>query len=168
MWNKNHKAAQRNKVFQPKFDAKQQTIQNYAYELRTAALLLDNPLPEDQLVEQFALGLPASLSKQVHTMQGSFDEVVARIIRFDNVGKAAAEPFKLTDETREWITVDGERVRKRTGARCYKKGCTVNGGMDHFARDHTRNSPSQGPTERSGAAENGRGAATNNEGAPQN
>jgi hypothetical protein len=88
VWNNNHKATQRSKTLQPKYDPRSQTRNKYVYELRTASLLLDHPLSEFQLIEQFTLGLPASVAKQVHTMSGIFDEVVARTGRFDNVGKA--------------------------------------------------------------------------------
>lgn len=71
-------------------------------------------------------------------MSGSYDDILAKQgrVRTSAVhnGEKVLHIYEGASEGHVWVS--GRRIQSRPGAKWFKKGCTDNKGMDHFARDH--------------------------------
>ena len=165
-YNSNHQAAVRDKVFRPKYDSKTQSVEDYGNAIKTAALALGYRIPERQLIDQFEHGLPPNLEKHATGLSGTFDEVVAMTAKYERACKRGNESFRVVGEGGSssaypgYLTINGRRVRRRPGVLCYRRGCDVNGGKDHFSRDHREPTAAQAKDEKATESGNGRDAAT--------
>ena len=171
-YNSNHQASVRDKVFRPKYDSRSQTIEEYGNAIKTAALALGYGIPERQLIDQFEQGLPTSLEKHVTGLSGTFDEIVAMTAKYERACKRP-ESFRRMGEGDEgnYLTINGGRVRRRpaSGVLCYRHRCDVNGGRDHFARDHKEPAPAAPAQAQSAQAQQGNGSgAASGQTAPSN
>lgn len=169
VYNDAHKSTAQEQLYNPKYDPKKETIVAYSTRLKSTSMALDQPMSNKQLIKQFARGLPHYLNKTVVTMRGDYDDIVARTIQFDALAKPS-ESFRAIDEAGAapgYLVTDGRRVKHRPGVLCYRRNCNVNGGKDHFNRDH-RATESQNEAQQ-GSSGNGSGASTGTAGsaAPQ-
>ena len=165
-YNSNHQASVRDKVFRPKYDSKTQTIEEYGNAIKTAALALGYGIPERQLIDQFEQGLPTTLEKHVTGLSGTFDEIVAMTAKYQRACSRGSEHFRKIGEgsgEADFITINGRQVRLRPGVLCYRRGCDVNGGRDHFSRDHKEPAAlaaQQAPATQGAPSGNGSGVGT--------
>lgn len=179
VFNESHIVAVRDRIYQPKYDHKSETLTQYGQEIRTAALSLDYRIPDRQLVEQIIVGLPPTLRERAQLLSSTYDEIVERMARVERTALVKGERFFAFDETAlpapgeggkpvlghaDYVVADGRSVVRKPGKKCFRKNCDQNGGLVNLSSDHAKPKASAG----GGAGSSGAPAAGNGDGGGQN